>query len=276
MKQLIVKKGIVINEEVSAPVIQEGFILIKVGYSCISAGTEIAGVTQSGKSILKRALEKPEKMTMLINMLKSKGIATTLKQIKDLNEEGKPSGYSLSGVVIASGISEFSEGDRVAAAGGGFAVHAEYVLVPKNLVVKIPDDVPLKEASTATIGAIALHGVHRSDLRLGEKAVVVGCGILGLFTVQLLKAAGVQVLAIDINEKRIDLARQLGADLTLKGDDPQIIDQVLNWSGGNGVDAVLFTASTPESDTLSKAFQYCRRKGKVVLVGVSGMEIRTK
>ena len=116
MKQLIVKKGIVINEEVPVPVLQEGFVLIKVAYSCISAGTEMSGISQSGKSIFKRALEKPEKIAMLIDMLKSKGIATTIKQIKDLNEEGKPSGYSLSGVVVASEVPEFSEGDRVSAA----------------------------------------------------------------------------------------------------------------------------------------------------------------
>ncbi len=274
MKQLIIKKGRILNEEVSVPLVEKGFILIRVAYSSISSGTELAGVSQSSKTIIQRAMEKPEKIGMFIDMLKRKGITSTVKQIMDLNAEGRYSGYSVSGIVEESGASEFKTGDRVAAAGGGYAIHAEYVIVPKNLVVRIPDSVSLQEASSAAIGAIALHGVHRSEIRIGETAAVIGCGLLGLFTVQILKAAGVHVLAVDINKKRLNTALELGSDYIFPGNDPDFVQQIVNRTDGTGVDVVFFTAATNTSDTLSNAFNCCRKKGKVILVGVSGMEIR--
>jgi predicted dehydrogenase/threonine dehydrogenase-like Zn-dependent dehydrogenase len=274
MKQLIIKKGLIFNEEVSIPLVENGYVLIHVAYSSISSGTELAGISQSQKTLIKRAVEKPEKIRMFINMLKRKGIVSTVKQIKDLNAEGKSSGYSISGIVEESGVDEFKTGDRVAAAGGGYAIHAEYVLVPKNLVVHVPDRVTLKEASAAAIGAIALHGVHRSDIKIGEYVAVIGCGLLGLFSIQILKAAGVRVISTDINEKKLQKARELGADFTLSAGDADFVQQVLSRTDGTGVDAVFFTAATSESQTLSKSFNICRKKGRVILVGVSGMNLK--
>jgi predicted dehydrogenase/threonine dehydrogenase-like Zn-dependent dehydrogenase len=274
MKQLIIKKGHILNEDVSIPSLEQGFVLIRVAYSSISSGTELAGVTQSKKSMLERAMEKPEKIGMLIDMLKRKGISSSIKQIMDLNAEGSSSGYSISGIVEESGVVEFKPGDRVAAAGGGYAVHAEYVVVPKNLVVHVPDQVSLMEASVAAIGAIALHGVHRSEVKLGEDSAVIGCGLLGLLTLQILNVAGVRVISSDISEKRLSMASGFGAKHMLNGNSPDFIQQVLNITGGIGVDTVIYTAATHESATLSKAFNICRKKGKLVLVGVSGMELR--
>jgi predicted dehydrogenase/threonine dehydrogenase-like Zn-dependent dehydrogenase len=275
MKQLIVKKGIAINEEVPAPVIQDGFVLIKVAYSCISAGTEMSGVERSKMSLVNRAMEKPEKIKVALDMLKKRGLIDTLKQINDISNTGLPSGYSVSGIVVETGkdITDVKPGDRVAAAGGGYAIHADYVLVPKNLVVKVPEGVSLDEASSATIGAIALHGVHRASLTIGEFCTVIGCGIIGLFTIQILKSSGIKVAAVDLDQRRLDLAMEFGAELIIN---PSVEDEVItarNWSEGMGVDAVIFTAAVRNSEPLANSFKMCRRKGKVVLVGTAPIEI---
>lgn len=276
MKQLIIKKGIAINEEVPAPVIQDGFVLIKVAYSCISAGTEMSGVERSKMSLVDRALEKPEKVKVALDMLKKRGLIDTLKQISDISNTGLPSGYSVSGIVVQTGtdITGIKPGDSVAAAGGGYAIHADYVLVPKNLVVKIPDGVTLEEASSATIGAIALHGVHRAALTIGEYCTVIGCGIIGLFTVQILKSAGIKVAAVDLDQRRLGFAKEFGAELIIN---PSVEDEVItirNWSEGMGVDAVIFTAAVGKPEPLASSFKMCRRKGKVVLVGTAPIEIK--
>ncbi len=278
MRQIVVKKGSVINEEVASPKVEQGFILIKVAYSCISAGTEVAGVKNTQKGLIKRALEKPEKVEQALQMLKQIGVKNTLKQIKDLNNAGKPSGYSISGVVIETGkdINHIKPGDRVSAAGGGYAIHAEYVLVPKNLVVKIPEDVNMDEASSATIGAIALHGVRRASLTIGEYGVVIGCGIIGLFTVQILKAAGIKVAAIDIDKRRLEKAKKLGADIVINPSEEDSVLMVRQWSDGMGADAVLFTAAVGSKKPLADSFKMCRKKGKVVLVGTAPIEIDRK
>ncbi len=275
MKQVIVKKGKVFNEEVAPPIVEPGFLLIQVANSCISAGTEIASVNSTKKSMINRAMEKPEKISMVLQMLKQRGLLKTLRQIKDISGTGMFSGYSVSGKVIETGqdITDIKPGDRVAAAGGGYAIHAEFVLVPQNLVVKIPDNVAYEEAASATIGAIALHGVRRAGLAIGEFAVVVGCGIIGLFTTQILIASGVKVAAIDLDKKRLELAKKFGAQLTICPADHDPVNIVRQWSEGMGADAVIFTAAVKEKDPLSQSFKMCRRKGRVVLVGTTPIEI---
>ncbi|HEX2964039.1 MAG TPA: hypothetical protein VHO43_19730 [Ignavibacteriales bacterium] len=184
MLQAVVKKGKVLAEKVPSPKVQKGSLLIKVINSCISAGTEMSGVAQSGKSLLKRVLDQPENVSKVLDMVKNEGVEKVLHKVKNKLDAGKPTGYSVSGVVVEIGenVEEFKIGDRVAAAGAGLANHAEYVVVPKNLVVKVPEEVSFIEASTVTLGAIALQGVRRADLRLGEICVVIGAGILGLMT----------------------------------------------------------------------------------------------
>lgn len=182
-----------IGEQISAPNVSKGSLLIKVVNSCISAGTEISGVSGSGKSLIKRAMEQPEKV---LNMVKSEGISKTYATVK-----GNPTGYSISGVV-GEGVTDFNVGDSVAAA--GLANHAEYVDVPQNLVMKTPKGMSFEDASTVTLGGIAMQGVRRSDLKLGEMCVVVGAGILGLLAVQMLRLSGVT----DFDNRRLENMEQ--------------------------------------------------------------------
>ena len=276
MKQAIVKKGKVFPVEVPAPLVSKGCVLIKVVSSCISAGTEVSSVQGSGKSLIKRALEQPQNVKKVIDMIKSDGIATAYAKVKGKVETESVTGYSLSGVIIAVGdsVNRFHVGDHVAAAGGGIANHAEYVDVPENLVMKIPRGMGFAEASTVTLGGIAMQGVRRADLRLGEYAVVVGTGILGLLTAQMLKYSGIRVAAIDLDNNRLQIAQELGAEIILNPESDDIIRMIENWTGGYCADAVIFTAATSSSEALSQSFKMCKRKGRVVLVGVSGMEIK--
>jgi len=276
MQQAIVKKGKVINETIPAPLTRNGGILIKVVNSCISAGTEMSNINVTKKSLIQLALDQPELVKQGLGMIQQYGIKKTMQRIKGQKEGGKPIGYSASGVVIGvgEGVSGFKIGDKVAAAGAGIANHAEFIDVPQNLVIKMPDGLDFKEASTVTLGGIAMQGVRRADLRFGETAVVVGAGILGLLSVQMLKVSGVRVIAVDIDNKRLSIAKELGAELIINPADEDQVKLITNHTNGYGADAVLFTAATASSEPLSNAFKSCKRKGKVVLVGVSGMEIK--
>jgi len=278
MKQAIIKKGKVLAENIPAPLVSDGAVLIKVVNSCISAGTEMASVSSSGTPVIQRVMKQPEKVAKILKLARSEGIMKIYRQVKGEIDAGLPVGYSVSGVIIAvgKGVSEFMVGDRVAAAGGGLAYHAEYVDVPVNLVVKIPGKLSYRESSSVALGAIALHGVRRAEMELGEFCVVMGTGILGLITLQLLVASGVRVVAVDLDDKRLALAGQMGAELTINPSKEDPVGKVVNFTGGPGADTVIFTASTSSNEPLSQAFRMCRRKGKVVLVGVSGMQIDRK
>ncbi|WP_169764353.1 bi-domain-containing oxidoreductase [Campylobacter mucosalis] len=276
MLQAIVKKGKVFAEQISAPNVSKGSLLIKVVNSCISAGTETSGVSSSGKSLIQRALEQPENVKKVINMIKSDGVAKAYAKVKGKLDSGSPTGYSISGIVMAvgDGVDDFKVGDHVAAAGAGLANHAEYVDVPKNLVMKMPIDMDFEKACTVTLGGIAMHGVRRADLKLGEMCVVVGAGILGLLAVQMLKISGVRVAVSDFDDRRLQIAKEYGAEIIINPSRENLLETISSWSGGYGADAVLFTAATNSSEPLSQSFNMCKKKGKVVLVGVVGMEIK--
>ncbi|MGE0560906.1 MAG: bi-domain-containing oxidoreductase [Flavobacteriales bacterium] len=275
MKQGIVKKGKVLAENIPSPNASEGSVLIQVAYSCISAGTEMTSVNTSKQSLVQRALNSPEEVKTAIEFAKANGIAKTIQRVKGVLDGGKQTGYSASGTVIAvgKGVTNFQVGDKVAAAGAGIANHAEFIDVPQNLVMPVPKGMDLKLASTVTLGGIALQGVRRIDLKLGEICVVVGAGILGLLALQMLKKSGIQVIVSDFDQKRLDLAKELGADLVINPAQEDLIKTVSSYTGGYGADGVLFTAATSSSKPLSESFKMCRKKGKVVLVGVVGMEI---
>ncbi len=274
MIQALVKKGRVLPEEVPAPVVSSGAVLIKVVNSCISAGTELSNVTGSGKSLIKRALEQPENIRKALNMIKSDGIAKAYAKIHAKLETGTPTGYSISGIVIAvgKGITDIKPGDRVAASGAGIANHAEYVDVPRNLVMRIPDGLDFTAASTVTLGGIAMQGVRRADIALGEFAVVFGAGIIGQLTIQMLAVCGARVIAVDIDEKRLELAKRMGAAVAFNPQQEDAIKPVIHYTGSQGADVVLFCAATDNSKTLSDAFAMCRKKGRLVMVGVWGKE----
>lgn len=275
MKQGIVKKGKVLAENIPSPSASEGSVLIQVAYSCISAGTEMTSVNTSKQSLVQRALNSPEEVKTAIEFAKANGIAKTIQRVKGVLDGGKQTGYSASGTVVAvgKGVVNFQVGDKVAAAGAGIANHAEFIDVPQNLVMPVPKGMDLKLASTVTLGGIALQGVRRIDLKLGESCVVVGAGILGLLALQMLKKSGIQVIVSDFDQKRLDLAKELGADLVINPAQEDLIKTVSSYTGGYGADGVLFTAATSSSKPLSESFKMCRKKGKVVLVGVVGMEI---
>ncbi len=271
MKQVLVRRGQAIVSDIPAPIISDNSVLVKVIYSCISAGTEMTGVNESGKSIIKKAMEQPEKVKKALNMLKTQGISSVLGKVKDM-ETGKPTGYSAAGVVIGLGknIMDLKLGDRVACAGAGIANHAEYIDVPRNLVMRVPEGLTLDLASTVTLGGIAMQGVRRADVRLGEIVAVIGMGILGQLSVQMLKASGCRVIGIDIDDRRLNVAKETGCDYILNSTKVNVIKEVEKITEGYGVDVAIITAAANSNEILSEAFNICKRKGKVVLVGVVG------
>ncbi len=278
MKQAMLKKGAIFPVEIPEPAVKTGFVKIKVHHSCISAGTEMSGVSESRKSLLKKALDNPNKITAAIEYFKNRGLKKTRDKLSAVADSYHEIGYSVAGeiVEVGSGVQNFAVGDSVAAGGMRLAVHAEYVVVPKNLVVKIPMGLDTLYASTVTVGSIALHGVRRADLKLGEYGVVLGVGLIGLLALQIWKAAGVRVACIDLNDDRLQLAKELGAEIIINSQIEDTANAIRVWAGGYGADAVLFTAATSASEPLAQAFQMSRKKGRVVLLGISGMNINRK
>ena len=278
MKQILVKKGLVFETDLPDPPVKDGAVKIQVLYSCISAGTELSNISSTGKSLLKRVAEKPQIINRDFEKISRMGLKSYWESVQTELQQALPSGYSLAGRVIETGenVTSFKIGDLVAAAGGLVASHAEIAIVPTNLVIAIPTGLEVKAASTVAIGGIALQGIRRANLSFGSNVAVLGTGLLGLLTIQLLKANGMNVLAIDIDEKRLQLARECGADITISGTKDSLISDSIAWSDGHGVDATIITASTNSEVPLSQAFQICRKKGAVVLVGVTGMKINRK
>jgi len=276
VKQILVSKGSIKVEDVPAPLVGDQEILVQVHYSCISTGTEVAGVKSSGESLYKKALKKPQNVKKVLEMIRTQGLKKTIVRVKSETDIAKPIGYSASGLVLEVGkeIKDIKQGDRAACAGAGIANHAEFIAVPRNLMVKVPQDLPLDIASTVTLGSISMQGVRRADPRLGEYVAVIGLGILGQLTSQMLKANGSKVIGIDIDRKRVDIALSLGIDRGLNPGEDNIIDEVIGFSDGFGVDSVIITASTENSEIINQAMEMCRKKGRVVIVGAVGLNLR--
>ena len=274
MKQVLIKKGEVAVEEVPAPILKENSVLVKVAYSVISAGTELSGISTSKESLLKKAMKDPEKVRKALNLAKIQGFSKTLSTIKDTLESPHSLGYSCSGVVIDinRNIEEVKIGDRVACAGAGYANHAEVVCVPKNLVVKVPQSLDLKEASSVTLGAIAMQGLRRAKVSLGENIAVIGLGLLGQILVQLLKANGARVIGFELNDERINLAKDLGMDEGYNSFKDNALEKVLSFTQDKGVDATIISASAPENnEIIQQAMEITRKKGRVVVIGNVGL-----
>ena len=275
MLQVLIKKGQVVTENVPSPMARDGSILIKVMASCISAGTEIQSVQASSHSIFMRVMKQPSNIAKAIQIARNEGVSRTIDKIKGQLDAGMQTGYSISGIVIdvGKGVKNFAKGDRVAAAGAGMANHAEFVEVPKNLVVQVPENVKFNQAATVTMGAIAMQAVRRADIKIGEYTVVVGTGILGMLVVQLLVMAGARVVAVDIDEKRLRLARDMGAELCIRSENDNSVNEILHFTNGQGADAMLFCAATNNAKVLSNTFAATRKKGRVVMVGTWGNEL---
>ncbi|WP_127596506.1 bi-domain-containing oxidoreductase [Nitratireductor alexandrii] len=275
MKQLLVRSGNVFLQEVPAPTVGPKNVLIQVKSSCISVGTEMAGIKMSGLPLYRRALKQPHHVKKALQLMKDQGFARVYKQIKGKLDAGLPTGYSAAGEVIEVGseVTGIKVGDRVACAGAGIANHAEVVDVPVNLTVPVPDGLDYEAAATVTLGAIAMQGVRRTNPTLGETVVVIGLGILGQLTAQLLTASGCRVIGTDIDENRIEIARANGMDVGLNPKDGDIVERIVKLTDGHGADAVIITAASPSSEILAQSFQACRRKARVVVVGDVGLNI---
>jgi predicted dehydrogenase/threonine dehydrogenase-like Zn-dependent dehydrogenase len=280
MRQVVLRNGRAVVEEVPAPALFPGSILVRVAFSCISPGTEGATLSSTevrmGLGLLKSALRHPEKVRQVIASLKTRGFQATRALIQDRFAFGSAVGYSCAGTVaeVAEGVETFRPGDPVACAGSGYANHAEVVVVPQNLAVRVPQGMELGQAATVTLGAIALQGVRRAQPTLGEIIGVIGLGMLGQLTVQLLKATGSRVVGLDLRRARVELARSLGLDEGLIPTDGDPEERVRQLTNGFGLDAVIITAATPSDDPVNLAMQLTRRKGRVVIVGDVGLKLQ--
>lgn len=275
MRQLFLEKGIVTVKEVFKPMLTDSTILVSVEYSCISSGTEGSTIKASQQNIL--CCNIPQKITKVLESISKNGIEGTRALITSkLKGELQALGYSCSGKVIAVGkdVTQFRPGDYVACAGSGQAHHADIVCVPQNLVVKLPSAELTQAGSMTTVGAIALQGVRRAQVQLGETVCVIGLGLLGQITVQLLKKAGCEVIGVDIDEDRLKLAEELGASATYKADDEQILSDIKLRTGHHGCDATIITAGSQSDSIIQQAMEVTRKKGKVVIVGDVGLNLQ--
>lgn len=275
MKQVFIKAGMAVVEDVPAPQVGRRNILVRVMHSCISVGTEMAGVQMSGLPLYRRALKQPENVRRVLGMMRDQGVKRTIDRVMGKLSAGSATGYSAAGVVIQVGeeVEGFAVGDLVACAGAGIANHAEAIDVPVNLAVKIPESLETSIASTVTLGAIAMQGVRRAQPTLGETFVVVGLGILGQITAQMLSANGCRVIGVDLDTKRIQLALNNDMDIGINPSLENYVERVLKFTDGLGADAVIVTAATESNQVVSDAMQACRKKGRVVLVGDVGLDL---
>ena len=245
-------------------------ILISTKNTVVSAGTERMLIDFGKASYLNKAKQQPDKVKMVINKIKTDGLMTTMEAIRSKLDQPLPLGYCNAGVIIESDVIGFNQGDRVVSNGN----HAEVVRVPKNLCVKIPDNVDNESASFTVLGAIGLQGIRLIKPTVGECFVVTGLGLIGLLCVQMLRANGCRVLGIDFDPKKCELAKKYGAEAVnlSKGEDPIIVAQ--QFSRGRGVDGVLITASTQSNEVIHQSAEMCRKRGRVVLIGVIGLDLR--
>ena len=271
MRQLTqkLKEGKLRVLDVPVPVLSPGFVLVRNHYSVISAGTEGSTVSAARKSYLGKAKERPQQAKQVLDTLRTKGLVQTYRAVMKKLDAHSPLGYSSAGVVeaVGAGVEGLAPGDRVACGGAGYANHAEFVTVPSNLCVKLPEDARLDHAAYNTVGAIALQGLRQADLRLGETVVVIGLGLLGQLTCLMAKAAGQKVIGIDILQPVVDIALERCADLAFTTDEPALEQKILEATGGIGADAVVITAATSSEQPINMAGKLLRRRGVVVIVG---------
>lgn len=271
MRQVVqnFKTGVVSVEEVPAPILRRGCVLVKNMASLISAGTE-GGTVRLGKmSLLGKARARPEQVKKVLQALRTEGILATVNAVSRSLDLPVPLGYSCAGIVEATtdGARDIPAGTPVACGGAGIALHADYVVVPRNICVPIPQGVSFQQAAFTTVGAIALQSTRIADVRLGENVVVIGLGLIGLLTVQILKAGGCRVFGIDVNPQRVEWVEQITICAAIERGAPGIYDRVLDFTSGYGADAVIITATVADNDPVVLAGELARHKGRVVIVG---------
>ena len=277
MKQVIqnFKTGELYVDEVPLPSISKGMVLVENKFSLISAGTERGTVKVGKASLIGKAKQRPDLVAQVLQNIKKEGLKATLDKVKTKLDSLKALGYSTSGVVSASMDTNnlFQVGDRVACAGQDYASHSEIVAIPQNLVAKIPDNVSFEDASYTTLGAIALQGVRQSEPTLGDNVCVIGLGLLGQITCQLLKANGCNVFGIDLSSRLVSLANETTADNAMLRSDPNLLATIDDFTNGHGFDSVIITAATSSNDPIELSAEIARKKGKIVVVGAVKMDI---
>src|SRR6185436_13056950 len=275
MKQVVqnFRTGELKVEDLPPPLLKPGGVLVHTAYSLISAGTERTIVETAQNSLIGKARGRPDLVRQMFDTLKREGLRSTYEKVKARLDQIKALGYSASGIVISVGeaVRGLQVGDRVACAGGGYASHAEVLFVPQNLCCKVPERTPLESACYATVGSIALHGIRQAEVRLGESVAVIGLGLVGQLTVQLLKAAGCRVLGIDIDPAACELATSSGADMT--SDTPSAVSASSAFTDGRGADCIIVTAGTKSNEPIELAGQLARDRARVVVVGMVGMDV---
>ena len=273
MKQIIqdLKSGKTILEDVPAPLVKNGHVLIQTHRSLVSLGTERMLVEFGKSSMIAKARQQPDKVKQVLDKIKTEGLLPTLEAVFNKLDEPLPLGYCNAGEVIAvgEGVTEFSIGDRVASNGA----HSQFVCVPKNLAAKIPDGVTYEEACFTVIGSIGLHGIRLAKPTIGETFVVIGLGLIGLLTSQLLIANGCRVIGFDFDDSKITLAKKSGVEAFNSNiiDPVKIVDQLTE---STGADAVLITASAKTNEVISQSARMSRKRGRIVLIGVVGLDIQ--
>ena len=264
--------GTISVEELPEPHCPEGFVLVRVSRSLISAGTERTSVSKAQSSLIERAMKQPQEVKKVLESVRKDGFFSTLNKVQNTLDSYKALGYSAAGTVIESRAEGFLPGDRVACGGNMYAYHAHIISVPKHLTALVPATVPFDEAAYTTLGAIAMQGVRQAAPSLGETVLVMGLGLLGQLTVQLLAASGCTVIGMDVNDSLFDTARRLGASETFLSN-KTALPLVQALTKGLGVDAVIITAATDSNEPVELAMECVRKRGRVVIVGAVGMNL---
>ncbi|MBU4502980.1 MAG: bi-domain-containing oxidoreductase, partial [Nanoarchaeota archaeon] len=277
MKQLIKnnRTGEIKIEEVPPPVLRKGGVLVRNEYSAISIGTETSSIEIAKKNLLEKVRSRPKELEQIRELIKKEGVVSAYKKAMSKLELPSPLGYSSAGTIVevANDVDEFCVGDKVTCAGCG---HAEIIYVSRNLCVKIPNNVKTEHAAFTTLGSIALQGVRQSDAKLDENVLVIGLGIVGQFAVQILKSAGCRVVGVDVDENKVKICGELGADLALVRNTDGIKEKILSFTDGYGIDIVIITAATSSNDPIEFASDILRDKGRITVVGAVRTDLPRK
>jgi predicted dehydrogenase/threonine dehydrogenase-like Zn-dependent dehydrogenase len=273
MQQVLLNMGTGGTQVIDAPIpaLREGHVLIRTRRTLISAGTERMLMDFGRASIFEKVRQQPEKVKMVFDKVRTDGLVATIEAVRSKLDQPLALGYCNVGTVmnVGAGVTQFKPGDRVVSNGS----HAGVVSVPKNLCACIPDDVEDESAVFTVLGAIGLQGLRLAQPTIGETVVVTGLGLIGLITVQMLRAQGCRVMGVDYDRRRLEMARQFGAFVVHPTTGDDVVARAVEFSRGRGVDAVIITASTQSSEPISQAAKMCRKRGRIVLVGVTGLEL---
>ena len=273
MKQILqnLKTGQIQVQQVPDPVVKKGHLLIRTRCSLISSGTERMLVSFAKSGLLSKARQQPEKVKQVIEKIRTDGLSSTLHSVAARLDEPLPLGYCNCGTImrVGEGVQGFSAGDRVVSNGP----HAELVCVPQHLCAKVPETVTDEQAVFTVMAAIGLQGIRLMQPTFGETICVIGLGLIGLLSVQLLRANCCKVIAVDVNNDRLNLAHQYGARIINNASEPDLIHAAHAFTNGHGVDAVLITASAKNDDLVHQAAHMCRKRGRIVLVGVVNLHL---